>query len=606
MCNLAEYIVARRAMHIVCCLSNPDCEEAQESGHYRSLFMNGVETVQGNDNVFDSATDEEAINMQQRLQDVFTLCVEGSTLKRFVGVNTTSENVEPEATPMFLLEVFEPSHAWIPIYITNRSVLMVSPFRNPMIERFGGSPYIYELFPTSLIRECRTFVDVNKALFEPLLSDDRPVNTPHASIEYSDHREGEIPTDTSNNPSFADVIVEAIQMFACGIQNSDRMLSSMGNTEIPASKVTPVSMESMEIRVLKSKYGVESMQHFENAAADDDGVIGKADYMPIYISDKEDHGPAVYTTSDEEGVLKIKFKPTVGGVMLNQEEVVGVLTKENLKYGNIYIIELDDNCYYVGKGKIGCCDEEDHKVSVEPLFSYMFNEGDDVAVSEDEYGIGTESAVGSVTNKAKAFALICKRFGIKTGSYGYQIMRQYLKLPTQFAKWFFNVATSAFKRGNELEKAETLELQEKLLNDELDIQFEKLRLFSEVHIKTTALAAALGSIWWFIPAWLIQRSRTRKARQRAMDRLELKIDGAIDRLKRKINHAEERSDNEAEDALLKELQMYKLAKMKLLEIKQKSFGGKRIKYATFDKDLTMTASQRIGSLLKGEVNPEEI
>lgn len=600
MCNLAEYIVARRAMHIVCCLSNPDCEEAQMTGRYKSFFMNGMDTVQGNGSLIESVSGEEAINIQQRLQDVFTLCVEGSTLKRFLGINTTSENVKPETTPIFLLEVFEPSHAWIPIFITNRSVLMVSPFKNPMLEKFGGSPYIYELFPASLLRETKTFADVNKVLFEPFISDETTVNTAYGSIVYDDDREPEV--KGADSPSYSDVINEAITLFACGIQNSDRMLS-MGMTEISSEKATPVSMESIELKKIKSVFGAESIQHFENATADTDPVIGKTDYMPIYVTDGEDHGPAVYQNSETDGVLKITFKPTVGGVISKPENIVGVLTKQNLKYGNIYVMELDCNCYYAGDGKIGCCDEHGES-KFEPLFSYMYSEGDDIASAEEEHGIGTESVVSAVGAKAKALSIICKKFGIKAGSQGYQVMKIFLKLPTNLAKWVFKTFMSIFKTANELEKTESLELQEKLLNDELDRQFESLKMYSEVHLKAIGLSALLGALWTLPFTWLFQRARTKKAKQKAMDRLEIKIDGAIDRLQRKINHAEERSDNEAEDALMKELQVYKMAKMKLLEIKQESFGGKRIKYATFDKDLSMKSSSRIENLLRGGGNPE--
>lgn len=600
MCNLAEYIVARRAMHIVCCLSNPDCEEAQEAGKYRSFFMSGIDSVQGNGSLIETAHGEEAINIQQRLQDVFTLCIEGSTLKRFLGVNTTSENAEPETIPVFLLEVFEPSHAWIPIYITNRSVLMVSPFRNPMLERIGGSPYVYELFPISLLREAKTFADINKALFEPFLEGDNNLQT--SQMEFIDSGVNPEEATKPNNPSYADVIHEAINLFACGIQNSDKMLS-LGNTELSSGLVSPVGMESVELKKLKATYGAESIQHFENASEDTDGIIGKADYMPIYVSDGENYGPAVYTKSEDEGVLKITFKPRIGGYINKPEEIVGILTKENLKYGKIYIIELDCNCYYAGKCQIGCCDECG-EAKFEPLFSYMYSEGDEIAAAEEENGIGTESAIQSVSKMGKAFINICKKFGIKSGSQAYTTMKIFLKLPTKFAKWIYNTLMSIFRTGNELEKMEAIELQEKLLNDELDKTFEWIKMCSEIHIKALGLSALFGAFWTIPFTWLFQRARTKKAKQKAIERLELKLDEAMDRLKRKINHAEERSENEDEDKLMKELELYKLAKMKLLEIKQESFGGKRIKYATFDKDLSMTASQRIDSLLRGSGNPD--
>lgn len=580
MCNLAEYIVARRAMHIVCCLSNPDCEEAQEAGRYKSVFMAGFDTVQGNGSLIESVSGEESIRIQQRLQDVFTLVLEGSTLKRFLGINTTSENVNPETTPIFLLEVFEPSHAWIPIYITNRSVLMISPFSNPSLKTVGGSPYVYELMPTSLLTECKTFADVNEIIFKSII-------------------DGE---GTEDIPSYADVITETIMLFARGIQNSDRTLS-VGTTELSAGLVSPVSMESVELKKIKSTFGAESIQHFENASEVSDGVIGKADYMPIYVYDGENFGPAVYTKGETEGVLKVTFKPRIGGYIPNSKEIVGILTKENLKYGNIYIMELDCDCYYIGKGLLGCCDDHG-ELKTEPLFDCMYTEGDDVAVSEAEHGIGTESAVSSVASKAKAFATICRKFGIKTGSQAFIAMRVFLKLPTKLAKWVFNTLMGVFKTGNELEKAETLELQEKLLNDELDKSFESLKMYSEIHLKAIGISAMLGALWVFPFAWLFQRARTKKVKQKAITRLELRLDEAIERLKRKINHAEERSESEDEDKLMKELEVYKLAKMKLLEIKQESFGGEKIKYATFDRDLAMKSSDRVNSLLRSGGNPD--
>lgn len=601
MCNLAEYIVARRAIHIVCCLSNPDCDEAREAGKFKSFFMSSYDSMADNKSLIDELSPEEAINIQQRLQDVFTLCLEGSTLKRFVGVNTTSENAIPEAYPIFLLEVFEPSHAWIPIYIGTRSVMMVSPFKNPMMERFGGSPYVYELFPVSLIRENRTFTDVNNSLFEPFIESDSSVKTSqYEAVDVGVNTEEG--AQSQKNPSYSDIINEAVTMFACGIQNSDRSLS-MGSTDIPAEKVVPVSMESIELKKIKSVYGVESIAGFESAASQDDGVIGTTDYMPIYITDGEDHGPAVYENTEKDGILKITFRPRVGGVVTGTDKIVGILTKENLKYGNIYIIELDCNCYYAGKCQVGTCDEHG-ETKVEPLFDYFYSEGDEVAVAESEYGIGTESAKQSVGSMAKAFATICTKFGIKAGSAGFNMMKVFLKLPLGVAKWVYKTIMSTFKTGLQLEKEETLEMQEKLLNDELDLFMERIRYFSQVHVKAVTLSIIFGGFVWFPFTWLWSRSRTKKAKIKALDRLELRIDGAIERLQAKINHAQERSENEDEDKLMKELQLYKLAKMRVIELKKDAFGGKRIKYATFDKDLSMTSSQRIDALLRGSGNPD--
>lgn len=785
MCNLAEYIVVRRAMHIILALTRPNSDGPLIEGNYKSYFSSMSETISGCKSLLETVDARTAVAIQSRLKDIFTLVIEGCTLKRFVGFDAYTP--EGEALPIFLLEVFQPSHAWIPIFVTNKSVLMVSPFKNPIMEKYTESPYIGEIFPSDYLLEDRTFQELTTMLYEPITSD------PEESIDYSDDevgaeanmydrarkdpataidvmRAGMSQNDRNNmmimwggmswfvflrnvkklcketkkvsqevfeemghrypqvfskygafiklennlvdfkddenrflqlriasfdckgadkmyasdkpRPSqmlnqvydemetkiaakiepkilkyeesyitnygsddniqlvlqfkiprnwwrflkkqvawesediidveeaqkevccLANCITEAINVFTCGIQNSDKALSS-SFAYIPADKACPteVGAESVIMRKIRSVYGTESLAAFESALEDMDEVIGKTDFMPIFISSKTNVGPAAYI--QDEGITKISSINTYASDSTDSDRTVtGILTKENLSYGQIYVIELDDPYFYIGNCKVGEKSMDGSVTTQEPLLNYVVVEGDELTEEEALHGIGTESVVSSVKQKASALATIAQKFGVKSGSLMYEGLRAFLKLPTDAAKWIFNTMMGTFKRGIDLEKAETLEMQEKLLNDEIDVTMERFRYLSQIHLRAIALSIILNSFALFPVAWLLMRSRTKKSKLKALDRLELKINGGIERLQKKINHAEERSDNESEDSLMKELQMYKLAQIKLIELKRDAYKENKITYVTFDKELTMRSNERIANILRSSGNPD--
>ena len=75
------------------------------------------------------------------------------------------------------------------------------------------------------------------------------------------------------------------------------------------------------------------------------------------------------------------------------------------------------------------------------------------------------------------------------------------------------------------------------------------------------------------------------------------MDNIIERIERKINYAEERSENETVDSLIKERQMYQMARFRLLKFKDDVYSKGKIKYATFDKDLSLSSSARLDAMM---------
>lgn len=582
MFNVAEYIAVRRAMHIIQALRCPLNEACVVEGQFESLGQHGTGCVTNICDSYDLSETFQPIDIVEitnRLTDVFTLISPGSQVSKFVGVHTTEEGAI-NVVPMFLVEIFEPSHAYMPVYMTADHVLAVSPFRAPMLKTFSGSNYLLNLFPIELLSKNRTFVELQKALEEPILS----------GLELPEDIKEVTPDMTIN---FRMVISDLIKSYSQSVVSSDKALYLV-NHEFPSEIVTPVSAESRELEIIKERFGEDSISGFLAADAVEDSIIKVTDYVPIYVTtdDKSSSGPAVYEKG-EDGIVRATFKPRIGGTVSNPNNVTAILTKENLRFGKCYVMQLDQNCYYVGKNLLSNAEGV-----TEPIYSYVYVEGDEIASSEETFGIGTESARENISNLKKVITTMAKKLGIKVGSQLYEAFKILFKLPKDAVKWIYKTVTDTFKTANELEKAETLELQEKLLNDEMDAMSERLKYYAQIHTRGTVIAAAVGAFWFVPLGWIIARSRTKKAKLKAIDRLEIKLDGAIDRLNKKIAHAEERSDAESEDKLMKELQTYKLAKLKLLDIKKRVYGGSRIKYATFDKDLTLTAGQRISEYLR--------
>lgn len=591
MCNIAEYIVMRRAAHIINSLTNTP-ENAVKASYFSPLNMSTGNIIDSKPYSGPDQTPEMCVKFQRRLEDVFQTVFAGSRFSRFVAIDKSADEFKNCNTlPLYLLEVFEPSHCYIPIYVVDDSVLAVSPFNNPSIERVSKSQYLVELFPTSVILD--SINDPSIERLNELLLTTTAMRLDDPNVTNSDGTKG-------INITYADYIYDMMVLFNEGVKKQDALLTR-GFSDMGSERIVEVSTESLYYKKMKSVYSLESVERGEGMG---DSVIDVTDFMPIYITHKSESGFAILEDKDkgDKTVTTISVKPQLMGLTVNDSNIKAVLCKENTAGVRYMLLELDE-FYYVGNNQIvAFIDGELYSPTnlLEAYSTMLDSPIENTEISNE--GIMDKVKAGGEVLKNVGYVL--KKFGIKHGSNIAGILTQLFKdVGVKNAKWCMSQFGASFKRGIDLEKADTLELQEKILNDELDSMEERITTYGKTWFRSVSLSVFFGGLIYFPIAWMISRYRTKNARIRAMERLEVRLDNIIERIERKINYAEERSENETVDSLIKERQMYQMARMRLLKLKDNAYDRGRIKYATFDKDLTMTSAQRLDAYLTGGGNP---
>lgn len=585
MCNIAEYIVMRRAAHIINSLKNKT-ENANKTSWFSPICSSTGNILDSKVFFGPDKTMDMSVRFQRRLEDVFSLVFEGCRFSRFVAIDKTADDIkECNSIPMYLLEVFEPSHCYIPIYVVDDAVLAVSPFNNKSINRISRNEYLIELFPTSVILETineDSIEGLNETLNQVAVRMADPTGVTLGGIQIT----------------YRQFIYDMMLLFNEGVKRQDALLTR-GFADMSSSKVVEVSSESIYFKKMRACFSMESFDKGETLG---DGVIDPTDFMPIYLTSKGSSGFAILEDTEKDGkkISRISIKPQVLGLTVNDSSIKAVLCKENTSGVNYFIVELDE-WYYVGNNQVVACinGELFEPASLLETHSTFLDNGiDNNPISEiSNEGIGDKlSSAGGAVKKAVNYVL--EKFGIKAASNtGKMIMQLFAEFGVRNFKWLTKQFGSAFKRGIDLEKADTLELQEKLLNDELDKMQENVTYYTKVWFRSIALSVFCGGLIVFPLAWCISCLRTRKARINAIERLEFRMDNIIERIERKINYAEERSENETVDSLIKERQMYQMARFRLLKFKDDVYSKGKIKYATFDKDLSLSSSARLDAMM---------
>lgn len=585
MCNIAEYIVMRRAAHIINSLKNKT-ENANKTSWFSPICSSTGNILDSKVFFGPDKTMDMSVRFQRRLEDVFSLVFEGCRFSRFVAIDKTADDIkECNSIPMYLLEVFEPSHCYIPIYVVDDAVLAVSPFNNKSINRISRNEYLIELFPTSVILETineDSIEGLNETLNQVAVRMADPTGVTLGGIQIT----------------YRQFIYDMMLLFNEGVKRQDALLTR-GFADMSSSKVVEVSSESIYFKKMRACFSMES---FDKGEALGDGVIDPTDFMPIYLTSKGSSGFAILEDTEKDGkkISRISIKPQVLGLTVNDSSIKAVLCKENTSGVNYFIVELDE-WYYVGNNQVVACinGELFEPASLLETHSTFLDNGiDNNPISEiSNEGIGDKlSSAGGAVKKAVNYVL--EKFGIKAASNtGKMIMQLFAEFGVRNFKWLTKQFGSAFKRGIDLEKADTLELQEKLLNDELDKMQENVTYYTKVWFRSIALSVFCGGLIVFPLAWCISCLRTRRARINAIERLEFRMDNIIERIERKINYAEERSENETVDSLIKERQMYQMARFRLLKFKDDVYSKGKIKYATFDKDLSLSSSARLDAMM---------
>lgn len=538
MYNISEYILAKRSAYIT--------EKALE----KSLTYRSFNEGENKPITYERFKPDNFYKVQKNLEFLLEAIFPGSVLKKFVSINT---NISIKAIPIFIAEIYDPYFIRIPFIITQDSVLAISSFGNSNTEELNRNKWFGEIIATHILSE----------ITQPEIIDliQRPIYVNE--------------TETMKIEEVIKLIVEA---YAIGTTDVDKVLSNNFDSQ-SALDIMEISVESPIFKHIDKTYGVESILTLDRASSED--IISPTDFIPVQI----EHGEAneyVYVTASDKGKLKVST---------NNSEDAQTTVKIPKSAINTILVELDTNTYFEYDAEI-VIELPEGGTSTWSLFNlYALNEEIDDAINSH---YGTESFMGTMKDIYQAI----KIFGLRKGSLMYQVFMNLSKMPRKIASWAWSAIKRAMKTRNQREKEEMLEFQEKLLNDEFDVVLERIRMMSENSIRSWVWTIILGPLYFLPFVYILQRNANRNIKLRAIERLEFKLDGLLERHDQKLEYAKQEGDPQVVDQLLAEKHNMEFARMKLIEFKRDLVQKDRIRYMTFNKDLSMNGRQRIDALMQ--------
>lgn len=537
MYNVSEYILAKRSAYIT--------EKALE----KSLTYRSFNEGENKPILYERFKPDDFYKVQKNFEFLIETIFPGSIVKKFVSINT---NISLKAIPLFIVEIFDPYFIRIPFIITQDSVLAISAFGNSNTEEIYKNKWFGEIIPTHILAE----------ITQPEIVDlvQRPVYV-----------------NETMTMTIEEIIKLIVESYAIGTTDADQVLSNNFDS-ISALDIMELSVESSVFKHIDKTFGTESILQLDKASAED--IISPTDFLPIQV-EHGDTNAFVYVTSNDKGRLKVST---------SSEEAEQTTVKVPKSAVNTILVELDSLTYFIFDDKI-LIEQKDGQPIEWSLFDITaLNE----EVNDALNTVGTEGFIGTMRDVYQAI----KIFGLRKGSLMYQVFMNITKLPRKLAAWVWSALKRAMKTRNQREKEDMLEFQEKLLNDEFDIILERIKMMTENSIRSWVWTIILGPIYFLPFMYILQRNANRTNKLRAIERLEFKIDGLLERHEQKLEYAKQEGNPEEVDKLLAEKHNMEFARMKLIEFKRDLVQKDRIRYMTFNKDLSMNGRQRIDALMQ--------
>jgi hypothetical protein len=548
MYNLPEYIAARRATSIVKSF-------IVYQRQYHASTDNGSEDISINlVNLDFSSVNKELIFINAKLKKLIEICSPGAICKRFLFVEPSSNII----IPLFLFETFEPSHCYIPIVITNRSILMISPFG---VSSNGSIEWIRELMPTFTLQECKTDEDLEKLAL--------------SKLTYKDNNE-------SKEITVIDAIRLNIEYFMSANQSTDKVITE-AYFDVNTIYSREVSPDDPLLAKFSEKHEELSMESIMKITSDSTLPITEYDYIPIEVTTKDGN---IYNSlnmvTEFEGNTVIKNLTPSPIDDYKDDPILYLPIRDK---GSV-LLYLDSHIHYVGQNKVSIFN---------PLSNNYEEPVDMYEIFDEDFIPGKVSNEGFIGDIFKTI----KIFGVRSGSLIYNMLVFLTKAPKKAFGFLWRTLknTPILKSKIEFEKEEALRIQEKVLNDELDHGEEKMNTLRMLGLRGFFLTAITGTII-FLP-WIlsVQRRKLYSSRLKSVERVEYNLDAKLERLEHAYEAARNENNQEQVQSVLSQIQLVKFAKLKLIEYKREIIKKERIKYRTFDKDDTLTTRQRIDKMV---------
>ena len=561
MYKLEDYIIAARAIQVI--------ETAYET-NMMIKYTNGSQTISNQKNLLYTGLSgidsiEFYVEIQQILENLFEFLFPGATLDRYISARKYHQKAQyPHLNqiPIFILNIPE-YDLKLPLYISQEYVYFVSPFGNNELKAYSMNYYIYPLFRTSILMNAKSYQAQysSKNLGASILKSDLPL----------------VYTYKKGVDLFGDTL-KATLLDICGfpIKRQIELISNLSDGRSYYDQEI-ISTESTIYQDMLNRYNVEAVSDSEY-----DTLITPTDYLPIVVKTNiENHYAFLTTTSANNSsiIQDIEIKPIKSSsqAQMTHSDTSKVLLRTSIDRRQICY--LTDGVYMIPHNRLAIY-QNDILFGTISIDTYYDN-----AEAIDPTP-GTEGLMSDMFTSLKIG-------GIKITQSFKELIKLLMKFPIKIAKYIFKDIKNFFRKfDKELEKSDSLDYREKVLNDELDQTTDLLAKWSRVIVFSTLTLAIFGHVLFLFFGLIFWKIDDENSRVRSINRQIKSFNDAIERLDQKIGFARQESRYEDVDALMKEKQMLELGKRELLQLKKRNYAKaderNKEKYGDYDNPTNHT------------------
>lgn len=561
MYKLEDYIIAARAIQVI--------ETAYET-NMMIKYTNGSQTISNQKNLLYTGLSgidsiEFYVEIQQILENLFEFLFPGATLDRYISARKYHQKAQyPHLNqiPIFILNIPE-YDLKLPLYISQEYVYFVSPFGNNELKAYSMNYYIYPLFRTSILMNAKSYQAQysSKNLGASILKSDLPL----------------VYTYKKGVDLFGDTL-KATLLDICGfpIKRQIELISNLSDGRSYYDQEI-ISTESTIYQDMLNRYNVEAVSDSEY-----DTLITPTDYLPIVVKTNiENHYAFLTTTSANNSsiIQDIEIKPIKSSsqAQMTHSDTSKVLLRTSIDRRQICY--LTDGVYMIPHNRLAIY-QNDILFGTISIDTYYDN-----AEAIDPTP-GTEGLMSDMFTSLKIG-------GIKITQSFKELIKLLMKFPIKIAKYIFKDIKNFFRKfDKELEKSDSLDYREKVLNDELDQTTDLLAKWSRVIVFSTLTLAIFGHVLFLFFGLIFWKIDDENSRVRSINRQIKSFNDAIERLDQKIGFARQESRYEDVDALMKEKQMLELGKRELLQLKKRNYAKaderNKEKYGDYDNPTNNT------------------
>lgn len=542
--KLDEYLVLTRASHIYGILKDKNLKylDGNDSEKYLKDTSFIIPDYQSKESYVPKA---DRLNITKNIKFCLEALVPGLELRSYVLCrdDNSMENIFIASFPHTRKDNGEIVDIKMGVIITNTSVLAITPFNAPdLTERFSS--------PNQYIIGLMEVADLNCEY-----------SNKGNLLNYIETKKGE--------KTRGECILDKLDAIATSIHmQCEGFLKVHSNiTELGFNAITSTSPEFEHI------YG----KYKDSLNPEIDDIIPIQDFLPIIVTEDDVNKTLCRNSVASNAGVESKIKA--------YEHYEDLTTAEPNTIKEVLIrcpertvpvaVKLLPYIYYTDYNTILIQNESGEKEAqlIDPRCPIVtFKEYDTV---------GTEGMM-DVLNPFQLLRSL-KQFGISSGTKIYELLKPIVKLPKDMAMTVVKTVKSVFTASSKIEKEESEEIKEQMLNDELDVVMTKFDIIVKNTILFVALTFMLTSIFFGLIAWLLARNYIKETKVKGIERVERRLISTIQRYDTKIQYANQESDYESVDSLTHKRDTYKMMLDKLREVKREAL-GKEEKYTDTYKE----------------------